>query len=175
MSQTLSDELRGVIEKHVRAASASQLFAITSALCATPEEIQLENVDFQTNTIPRFQVLADTVYDRRTNLTWARRTMPWGRLTWAKAKEACESSKLASYTDWRLPTIRELLSIVDYGKHNPAIDLDFFDCESAWYWTSTPVASSPGDRAWVVNFYCGSSSWNSQDHRYGFVRAVRSL
>jgi hypothetical protein len=74
---------------------------------------------------------------------------------------------------WRLPTIRELLTLVDYERRDPAINTEFFACESGWYWTSTPWAGSPADCAWGVYFYYGGANYGRHDS-YGFVRAVRA-
>jgi hypothetical protein len=71
-----------------------------------------------------------------------------------------------------LPTIRELLSLVDYGRTSPAID-PAFECDSAWYWTSTPYAGSPSGSAWIVGFSYGYSYWGAQDYEFS-VRAVRA-
>ena len=42
------------------------------------------------------------------------------------AASYCENLALGGYTDWRLPTIKELITIVDFGKHEPCIDTRFF-------------------------------------------------
>ena len=43
------------------------------------------------------------------------------------AKHYCETLTLGNYTDWRLPTLQELVTIVDMSKHNPAIDVNTFE------------------------------------------------
>ena len=90
-----------------------------------------------------------------------------------KAVAAMNDARIGGFTDWRLPTIQELLTLVDYGRHHPAIDTNFFDYSSDWYWTSTPAAGSPADYAWVVYFDGGVSDWGSHGGG-GFVRAVRA-
>lgn len=48
-------------------------------------------------------------------------------------------SKLCGYSDWRLPTLQELLGIVDYGQHQPSLNRDWFPnwaSDSITYWTS---------------------------------------
>ena len=112
------------------------------------------------------------VYDVRRDLTWSRANVGSERLNWKDADAACRSLNLAGHQDWRLPTIQELLSIVDYERKEPAIDTALFDCEPSWYWTSTPAAASPAAHAWIVNFYDGNSDWLNRDYGY-YVRAVR--
>jgi Protein of unknown function (DUF1566) len=80
---------------------------------------------------------------------------------------------LCSAHDWRLPTWRELMGIVDYGvSPGPTIDVNGFpNTPSADVWSSSPVVGN-ASLAWLVNFEFGSvSSFN----RYGNqVRLVRS-
>ena len=58
-------------------------------------------------------------------------------------------------TGWRLPTRRELLSIVHNGAYSPAIDQTYFPgTASSWYWSSDTYAPDPAV-AWGVFFYDG--------------------
>ena len=71
---------------------------------------------------------------------------------------------------WRLPTIEELLSIVDYTKHNPASNINI---TSNTYWSSTTYASlSDCDGAWGVGFYGGNSDYYYKIGSY-YVCCVR--
>lgn len=64
---------------------------------------------------PRYLLEEDgtTVYATRTDLTWRRASA--GPMDWNAAKTHCESE-----SGWRLPTAKELLSIVDYRQQGPA-------------------------------------------------------
>ena len=74
---------------------------------------------------------------------------------------------------WRLPTIDELLSIVDRTRHDPAIDTTRFpDTKSDCYWTSTPCAWDTS-AVWIVSFYNGYVG-SSRRNAGACVRAVRS-
>ena len=167
--QTLSNELRSLIEARLRSSSPRQVLAIASALCA--QEIEISAAPITHEGRPRFTVDGATVHDNATGLIWTRETLAGGRRKWADAQKAASECRISGFTDWRLPTIKELLSIVDYSRTEPAIDTAF-QCESAWYWSSTPYASSPSDYAWLVYFDDGLSNWYGQGHG-GFVRAVR--
>jgi hypothetical protein len=56
------------------------------------------------------------------------------------------------YSDWRLPTLKELLTIVDYSRSEPASTLE--DTISDYYWSSTSYAPDTV-YAWLVDFYYG--------------------
>ena len=116
-----------------------------------------------------------TVYDAKTNLTWDRSGREC-RMDFEQAiayAENANSQKHLGFDGWRVPTISELLSIVDFGKHGPAIDSKLFPgCQSSWYWSSTVYAPYPAF-AWYVNFYYGDTEANGKAG-YFFVRLVRS-
>ena len=92
----------------------------------------------------------------------------------AGAVKAAAELTHAGHSDWRLPTVQELVSIVDYSRKQPACDLALFpDAKCDWYWTSDMSAWSP-DCAWVVHFGGGGVGSLRRDG-YAFVRAVRRV
>jgi hypothetical protein len=65
--------------------------------------------------------------------------------------------QVPGHTPWDLAEPREAILLVDYGRHNPAVDAAKHPgIKSDWHWTRTPDASSPADCAWFVNFGTGS-------------------
>jgi len=114
-----------------------------------------------------------TVTDNCTGLMWQKVTGNRERgLDWCSALDYCESLELAGHNDWRLPNLRELQSIVDYGRIGPSID-PVFDSAPFIYWSSTSLANGPG-LAWDVSFSDGLVSWGSNVSFIHLVRAVRT-
>ena len=104
-----------------------------------------------------------TVTDTITGLTWERAT---GSVhtnctgyqailcTWAEAKTYCESLELGGYSDWRLPSEFELMTIVDYTRLGPSIDpIAFPGILNGTFWTGSPGVASNNDR--MVDFQAG--------------------
>ncbi len=61
-----------------------------------------------------------TVTDNNTGLMW--RLDPGDKVTYAEAVRGARSFKLAGHTDWRLPTIKELYSLIDFNGTDPSRD-----------------------------------------------------
>ena len=96
--------------------------------------------------------------------------------TWQGALDTFIASLNASgfggYADWRLPTIKELVYIVNFGTYGPAIDTDYFpNTMKSGYWPSTVYAYST-DSAWIVDFDYGYGGFSYKSGSY-HVRAVR--
>jgi hypothetical protein len=75
--------------------------------------------------------------------------------------------------DWRLPNVKELLSLLDYGNLNPALPTGhpFLNVQSPIYWSSTTAAAFPGF-AWIVNLNGGRTIDDGKDNTV-FVWPVR--
>lgn len=74
-----------------------------------------------------------TVSDVISGLMW-QKAKPAAPLTFLAATQACEDITLGGYLNWRLPEVKELLSIVDYKRSDPAINTIFFPGTSGNYW-----------------------------------------
>ena len=77
-----------------------------------------------------------TVTDNVTGLMW-QQVHAVGGYDWESALDYCEDLNLAGHTDWRLPDIKELRSIVDNTRYGPAIDPEYFSTDSYIYWSSS--------------------------------------
>ena len=83
---------------------------------------------------------------------------------------AVNAEGLCGANDWRVPTIRELLNLVNYGRSGPSIDVDYFpNTLSDAVWSSSPAYNGA---AWAVDFRAGN---NGRDPRSDgmAVRLVR--
>ena len=102
--------------------------------------------------------LTGIVFDRITGLMW-QRGASGSTFGQAGAAASCKGSKLGGYADWRLPTVLELVSIVDFTAASPSVDsLIFPGTSSNLYWTSTPLAGHPNN-AWYVSFAQGATNF----------------
>jgi len=83
--------------------------------------------------------VSETVTDSTNNLMWQDNVAVTSGITytWADAIAYCENLDLAGFTDWRLPSINELRSIVDYGAYNPTMYSIFKNVAAKSHWTST--------------------------------------
>ena len=85
-------------------------------------------------------------------------------------KDAVNEESLCGASDWRIPTIRELLNLVNYGNASPSIDVVYFsDGLSGAVWSSSPAV---GGGAWAIDFGAGNNGRDARDHQMA-VRLVR--
>ena len=121
---------------------------------------------FTVQTISSQKVVLDN-----TGLMW-QQTIPTSTYNWANAKTYCDDLIYAGYSDWRLPTPQELLTIVDNSKYNPAIDTTYFpDTPSSSFWSSSTGVGST-NFAWYVYFSYGGVNDYGKANSYN-VRCVR--
>jgi hypothetical protein len=123
------------------------------------------------------------VYDTATGLMWQGCTAGLSgsacefgaplAYTWVNALSYCEGLSWGGQSDWRLPDDKELQSIVDHRRYDPAIDVVAFPSTPlyGWYWTSSSC-SPAGASAWIVGFNKGSEG-NDEKTAENDVRCVR--
>jgi Protein of unknown function (DUF1566)/IPTL-CTERM motif len=109
------------------------------------------------------------------------------KVDWPTALGMAISANALNYkgnNDWRLPNVKELASIVDLSRVNPAIDVTAFpntpsplegtlQNPTAYFWSST-VSTNGAIEAWFVEFKTGFSKWLPLENSLpAYVRLVR--
>lgn len=94
-----------------------------------------------------------TITDKATGLMWVKQPENIGgvwvsegepvKVSWNDAIDNCNALSYAGFSDWRLPNVRELSSLLYYAKSAPLIDTTFFpNTKNAYYFTSTTYFAS---------------------------------
>lgn len=124
-----------------------------------------------------------TVTDNETGLMWQQVDDKTTSRIWQHALDYCNGLTLAGYSDWRMPNVKELQSIVDYTTGNPSQNTAYFPPDTSYtrlptvdYWTSTTQAFNEGySGALYVDFADGHFSFKLKSGYYFRVRCVRSI
>lgn len=119
----------------------------------------------------RFMASGGTIIDAKTGLVW-QLVVPSGTYTWADAGPYCTSNAASlPGLGWRLPSMKELQTIVDDSRSVPSIDPIFSSTPGDYFWTSSTYAPSMG-YAWAIRFTIGGAASIKVDNGYR-VRCVR--
>jgi len=131
-----------------------------------------------------------TISDNASGLMWTQDDLE-DEIEWKDALAYAENSEYADYTDWKLPDVKELHSIVDYSYSPSATDPDeigpaidpMFNCsliineagdeDYAYYWSSTSglfQANGPYYYAWYVAFGRAVNGEGDDLHGAGGIR-----
>jgi len=120
-----------------------------------------------------FEDLGDTVLDHATGLTWQKSGSD-KLLTYKEARvyiEKLNRQRFAGYNDWRLPTIEELMSLLEPEKQSNGLYINpLFDAKQKWCWSADKRSSGS---AWLVRFLDGDVHWYDVELNL-YVRVVRS-
>lgn len=149
----------------------------TTLAATCPTEGNLFGQDGNHNEVPMHFSAGATgvVHDDVTGLDWEQvDTLLTGM--WDDAVTYCTDLDLGGQTDWRLPTARELITLLDYGRADenatvPSLDTTFFPSPSRnGYWSSSGYNSY----YWVIDFW-GGSPQIELDTNYSVTYAVRCV
>ncbi len=132
--------------------------------------------------VPRFMDNDNgTVTDNLTGLIWLHNAKCLGAVTWSQALTVCNAlndgecglTDGSSEGDWRLPNVKELQSLIDFGNYDPALPSGhpFSGVRSNYCWSSTTFADCP-DFAWSVNLNNGAVSFGNKSGSF-YVWPVR--
>ncbi len=128
----------------------------------------------------RFEKVLDNkaLLDRETGLVWQLET-PETTRTWVNAMKHCMGTTIGGRKGWRLPTVSELMTLVEPLNNNPALPANIFlgvqygqDGGRDGYWTSTTQVDDD-TRANIVRFSDGNIVYNLKTIDY-YVLAVRA-
>ena len=108
------------------------------------------------------------VIDKNTGLEWSQSFFEAENS--AEAFDYCENLNYGGHNDWRVPTVKELLSIIDWSRHDPAINTDYFPETPS---DSFLASSANKDYVWIVNFSKGVTHPTQNAGDKLFVRCVR--
>ncbi|WLE97793.1 MAG: DUF1566 domain-containing protein [Candidatus Electrothrix communis] len=117
-------------------------------------------------------VTGGCIKDEVTGLVWS---LDQGGDVWSGTSgivNAANTGELCGLTAWRMPTIKELVSIVSYHTYSPAIDTNFFTNASTdkAYWSDTDVSGVSSK--WTVNIYGATAPVSTSNPEPLSVRLV---
>ncbi len=106
--------------------------------------------------------------------TWSGATCTGGATTfnWANALIQAKNASFAGQTDWRLPNLKELESIVESCGYSPSINQTLFPATPAsYFWSGSSYVPDPAG-AWSVDFSVGDTYAFLKSYAY-YARLVR--
>jgi hypothetical protein len=138
---------------------------------------------------PRFVDNNDgTVTDNLTGLIWLKNTNCFGMTDWKSALQAAKGLKDgdcgpepfltlsdgSSAGDWRLPTMKELCTLIDYSRRDPALPEGhkFWAVPGGYHWSATTLEYYSG-MAWIVYMESGTTCYEDVKNRAGYIWPVR--
>jgi hypothetical protein len=153
-------------------------------------------LDENGNQLPAGASQWSCVLDNVTGLIWEKKTESgvrskenkyrWGGKTaalrsvntyyddWDELVDAANNNLLCGYSDWRVPSYHELLSLVNFGQSDGTIDIRYFPSTGtaqSTYHTSSPLASGG---IWVIDFVPGAGLMGDSPSKEYPVRLVYS-
>jgi hypothetical protein len=114
-----------------------------------------------------------TVTDTATGLMWQKATAPGGA-NLKQASNYCDNISLGGYSDWRVPTVKELSILFAISTPAPVTIINtnsFPDTKPFNYMTSTRITAA----TWPVRFYSGSGLHSTKEREAAdtVVKCVR--
>lgn len=140
---------------------------VRAALCA----LSLHIVSCSAGASPLYQDNGNkTITDTRTGLIWQQ--TEGGQMDWHAAEAYCSGLFLGGYSDWRLPSVEELETLIDNDRQNPALDTTFFPDAHPWRYWSSDTDELDQRYAWFV-YFSHHMVDNYGKQGVSFVRCVR--
>jgi hypothetical protein len=140
--------------------------------CPSPGKSSAQDGSYTINTPSFAPESFGAAFDNNTGLMWQHRSSDVAQ-TCDEAFDYCNNLTLGGYTDWRLPTSKELVTIMDYQHCEPALNPNVFVGPIGACYSSIPSAQYPGTML-IVSSYDGLSGVNPCiRYSYAYVRCVR--
>lgn len=119
-------------------------------------------------------IYAENIFvDKKTKLVWEDTLENFEpSVDYYEAEEHCSNLKIGKHTNFRIPTMDELQTLIDYKKYKPAIIDGFNYVENEPYWTSTPFADDD-KQVWLIHFQKGERMVKDK-HYDRYIRCVES-
>ena len=119
-------------------------------------------------------LMANTYTDEKAGLIWQDDVAAENvKGYWDDALEYCDNLRLNKHRDWRLPTVRELYTLIDLNADDPAAIEQLAHVASGDYWSGSVCVSDLAD-AWLVYFEDGVVNHYSKT-RKRHIRCVREM
>lgn len=112
-----------------------------------------------------------TVTDSHSGRMWAKETSPVA-ITWEAAGGYCAGLAAGGHSDWRLPTLAELLTIRDVSAPAPTVVTALATTPKEFSWTASPVTAAAQAGYWTVLFNGGSTAFSVATAKC-YARCVR--
>ena len=111
----------------------------------------------------------NTITDTKTGLMWPKNAcLANEKMFWECALVSATETNVGKQIGWRLPSRRELVSLIDYSQCEPALPdgHPFVGVEDSYYWSSSTYVGNKGF-AWIVDIYSGCVRvYYKSDHFY---------
>ena len=126
--------------------------------------------------VARFMIIGENdreaVRDKKTGLVWEK-SPTLDMSDWEMAQQRCSSRHAGDGTDWRVPTVQELKTLVEPSSIDVKLPADhpFANVEPSIYWSATERREN-GTYASFVNFSSGRSA-TLEKYMPSFVWCVR--
>jgi hypothetical protein len=138
---------------------------------------------------PRFTDNKDgTITDNLTGFIWLKNMNCFGMMDLEGAMHAARSLKDgdcgpdpaliltdgSSAGDWRLPTMRELCTLIDFSRRDPALPSGhmFSAVPPGYHWSATTLDYHAG-MAWIVYFESGTTCYENVTKQAGHILPIR--
>ncbi len=142
-------------------------------------------LDRKTNLMWEVKTTDHTLHNQHNTYTWFdgktgtknggnSKNCNWGKFcNTSKYVSLINSQKLCSFSNWRLPSVVELTTIIKYTDFDPTIDTVFFpNAIPSLYWSSEENIDDK-EAAWDVPFFYGGEGGSGKEFN-SYIRLVRN-